>query len=613
MALSTPTAVRATRTPARPRRPRARTLLLVAGAALVAQLALRCWTLARGDFYWDDVILIARAGSSDGLGYLFDNHDGHVMPAAFAVVGLLTAVAPLSWPVAAASLVVGQAVVSLVVARLLVLVGGLRPATVAVFVLVLVSPMTVPASVWWAAGLNSLPFLAAAAWVAGDAVLACRTMPPVALRTLAVRSGIVAAVGMAFFEKAALIGPIALVVAVLCVRRDALAGGTLSVRAALSRSRALWGALAGVTAVWAVAFVALAHPAAGDHSLSQTWALVWRGVTRGVVPALLGGPWSWGRWNPSPPFGTASTGVVVASAVVLIGLVVAAVAMRRGAAVVVVAAAGYVVLAQALVSWNRSSTGTALELAQTLRYLPDSALVTAVAAVLILSSPPRRELSGPTRRRAGVVGVLATAAVAVSSVVSTVAFTDSWADNPTSAYLRTASSSLSDMRDTPMFDQALPLEVLLPVAYPDNQISRVFAGLHDRPRFGDWTDRLRVLDPRGHATDGAVTRARAFVAGAGTCARPEVTGPAAIPLDGPLIRWKWTVAVGYCATGDGRIEVRIGDSAPVTVPVRSGLHPLYVQARGSGDTVSVRPLTPGLGVHFSAGQVGEVYDPALLG
>ncbi|GAA1898252.1 hypothetical protein [Williamsia serinedens] len=612
MALSTPVAKRATRAPARPGRQRVRTLLVVAGVALVAHLALRCWTLARGDFYWDDVILIARAGSSDGLGYLFDNHDGHVMPGAFAVVGLLTALAPLSWPVAAASLVLGQAVVSLVVGRLLVLVGGVRPATVAVFVLYLASPMTVPSSVWWAAGLNSLPFVAAAAWVAGDAVLACRAVPPVSLGTLAVRSGIVAAVGMAFFEKAALIGPIALVVAVLCVRREALAGGASTVRAALSRSRVLWGALVGVTAVWAVCFVLLAHPAAGDHSLSQTWALTWRGVTRGVLPALLGGPWSWGRWNPSPPFGVVSTGVVIASTVVVAAVVTAAILLRRGAGLVVLAAVGYVVVAQALVSWNRSSTGTALELAQTLRYLPDSAVVIAIAAVLILSSPTRCALSGPVRRRAGIVGGVVTGAIAVSSVVSTVAFTDSWSDNPTGAYLRTAASSLADVRDTPMFDQALPLEVLLPVAYPDNQISRVFAGLEHRPRFGDWTDRLLVLDPGGRRADGAVTRARAFAAGSGTCARPEVTGPTAIPLDGPLIRWRWTVAVGYCATGDGRIEVRIGDSAPVTVPVRSGLHPLYVQARGSGDTVSVRPLTPGLGVHFSAGQVGEVYDPALL-
>ncbi|MGZ8178981.1 hypothetical protein ACXVUM_13715 [Williamsia sp. SKLECPSW1] len=609
MALSTPTAVSAARVPATLRRPPARILLLVAAAAVVAQLGLRCWTLARGDFYWDDLILVARAGSSDGLGYLLDNHDGHVMPGAFAVAGLLTALAPLSWPVAAATLVVGQAIVSVVVGRLLVIVGGIRPATIAVFVLFLFSPMTVPAAVWWAAGLNSLPFLAAAAWVAGDAVLACRARPPVAVRTLAVRSAVVAAIGMLFFEKAALIGPIALMVAVLCVRRDRLAGGEDTVRAALARSRAVWIAIGGVTVVWAVCFAFLAHPAAGDHSLSQTWALTWRGLTRGVLPALLGGPWSWARWNPSPPFGAIGVGAVLATAVVVAVVVALGVALRRGAGLVLAAAAGYVVVAQALVGWNRSSSGTALELAQTLRYLPDSALVIAVAAVLVLSSPARREF---LPRRAGTVGVAATAAVCVSSIISTVAFTDSWADNPTGDYLRTATTSLAEMADTPMFDQALPLEVLLPVAYPDNQISRVFAGLRDRPRFGDWTDRLQVLDPQGRRADGAVTRARTFREGAGTCARPEVTGPTTIPLDGPIIRWRWTVAVGYCATGDGRVEVRIGDSAPVTVPVSSGLHPLYVQAMGSGDTVSIRPLTAGVGLHLSAGQVGEVYDPALL-
>ncbi|GAA2052851.1 hypothetical protein GCM10009722_07970 [Williamsia deligens] len=583
----------------------------MAALAVVAQLALRCWTLARGDFYWDDLILIARSGSAGGPGFLLDNHDGHVMPGAFAVAGLLTTIAPLSWPVAAASLVVGQAVVSTVVGRLMVIVGGVRPATVAVFVLYLFSPMTVPASVWWAAGLNSLPFVAAAAWVAGDAVLACRGRVPVAVRTLAVRSAIVAAIGMTFFEKAALVGPIALMVAVLCVRRDRLAGRDTTVRAALARSRPLWGALAGVTVVWAVCFAVLAHPAAGDHSLGQTWALTWRAVTHGVLPALVGGPWSWGRWNPSPPFGAVGTGTVLVAAVVVVVVVAAGVAGRRGAGAVVAAAAGYVVVAQLLVSWNRSSSGTALELAQTLRYLPDSALVLAVAAVLVMSSPPRGSVP-VAASRLRLVGVAATATVAASSVVSTVAFTDSWADNPTGDYLRTATASLAQMAGTPMFDQALPLEVLLPVAYPDNQVSRVFAGLRDRPTFGDSADRLRVLDPRGEIADGAVTRARTFAAGAGTCARPEITGPTSIPLDGPLIRWRWTVALGYCATGDGEVEVRVGDSAPERVRVESGLHPLYVQAMGSGDAVSVRPVTPGLGLHLAAGQVGEVYDPALL-
>ncbi len=42
-----------------------------------------------GYFYWDDLILIGRAGTQGLLspGYLFDDHDGHVMPGAFLVAG----------------------------------------------------------------------------------------------------------------------------------------------------------------------------------------------------------------------------------------------------------------------------------------------------------------------------------------------------------------------------------------------------------------------------------------------------------------------------------------------------------------------------------------------
>ncbi|EUA23878.1 transmembrane domain protein [Mycobacterium xenopi 4042] len=42
-----------------------------------------------GYFYWDDLILVGRAGTHDLLSpsYLFDDHDGHLMPAAYLVAG----------------------------------------------------------------------------------------------------------------------------------------------------------------------------------------------------------------------------------------------------------------------------------------------------------------------------------------------------------------------------------------------------------------------------------------------------------------------------------------------------------------------------------------------
>src|SRR5579875_3154580 len=70
----------------------------VAAAALIAlQLVIRGVLAFRGYFYWDDLILIGRAGTHNLLSapYLFDDHDGHLMPAAYLVAGAIARLAPL--------------------------------------------------------------------------------------------------------------------------------------------------------------------------------------------------------------------------------------------------------------------------------------------------------------------------------------------------------------------------------------------------------------------------------------------------------------------------------------------------------------------------------------
>ncbi|MGU3292420.1 hypothetical protein [Williamsia sp. M5A3_1d] len=603
-----------------------RGLLVALGVVLGVHLLLRGYVVVRGDFYWDDLILTSRAGAGGFFApsLLFDDHDGHLMPAAMAVRDIVTAVAPLSWPVAAATLLVGQLVASASVARMVVVIAGRRPAALVALAFYLLTPMAVPSFAWWASGLNSLPMQAAMAWVVTDAVLLTRDRgtttargprpPTIMVRTIVVRSTVVFALGLAFFEKSALILPVAFAVAVLGVRMTQLARDpgepTRALPVVWRRARGLWVSLAVVAVMWAVGFAVIGRPTAGEHSLRQTAALVWRSVSQGIVPAIAGGPWTWDRWIPSPPFGTPTVGLQIIGWLIVVGAVVAAIRARRGAVAVMACAAVYIVVAQGLVSWNRSATTTALELSQTLRYLPDTAVVLVAAAALIIAAPPRA--GGEATRRVRVVGAVVVAFSAIGSVVSTVTFAASWSHDPTGDYVATAKASLAASADTPMFQQSVPLEVLTPVAYPDNLVGNVFAGLSKRPEFGDWTGDLRVLSPKGTITPGAVTRARVFAAGAGACDRPEVTGPTTIPLDGPLIRWRWTVQFAYCANAGGEVEVRIGDSTPVIAPVEAGLHGLWVQASGTGTTVSVRPRTPGLALHLAAGVVGEVYDPALI-
>src|SRR3569833_1558761 len=100
-----------------------------AAVLIAVQLAIRAVLAFGGYFYWDDLILVGRAGTQPLLspGYLFDDHDGHVMPGAFLVAGASTRLAPLNWIGPAISLVVLALLASLALLRALHVMLGWRP------------------------------------------------------------------------------------------------------------------------------------------------------------------------------------------------------------------------------------------------------------------------------------------------------------------------------------------------------------------------------------------------------------------------------------------------------------------------------------------------------
>lgn len=587
---------------------------IVATVLIVAQLVVRAVLVARGDFYWDDLILIGQASSHSILSwdYLGNSHDGHFMPAAFLVAGLTTVVAPVQWWLPAATLVVLQLIASLAVWRMLrVLAPNSRTGVLIALAFYLFVPMTVSSYVWWAAGLNTLPMQAAMAFVVANAVLLVRGART-DRRFLTLTSVAAFVVALASFEKSLFILPVAFVAALLAIRSEPGVGRgdyrSSALTLAFLRARTLWCWLGGIFVAWIALFLSVSTATAGQHSLGQMWHLVWRSVNDAVVPSLIGGPWHWDRWTPSPPMGFPGLWMIIAGWVLIAGVVLWTWQTRRGGSVIWLCVALYVVGAQLPVMWNRSSAATALELAQTMRYLPDTALVIAIGIALVAAAPVRgaHGRAQPTAlARAPRIAVPAAAAlVLLSALVSTASFSDSWRDDPTGDYLATAKASLAANRDLVMFDQPLPLEVLTPVAYPNNQISRVFGRVPDRPRFGDQTDKLMVLDEKGAMVPGAVSPIRHVAESRGSCARPGLNGPTELDLSGPLIEWKWTVSLSYCANTDGEIGVSLGGKE-LRVRVRAGLHPVYFQLSGGGKVLAVRPLTPGLALHTGAGRVGE--------
>ena len=144
----------------------------------------------------DDLILTGRSGSMSLLSrqILFDDHDGHFMPAAFLVAGIATrSRRTTGWWRADAARAPGAVVVARATAPADPRSPPGHPDPVGALSLLAADP---PAFAWWAAGLNASPLHIGLAWVAGDAIRLCRTGSP----RYAISGFLVFAVSLQFFE-----------------------------------------------------------------------------------------------------------------------------------------------------------------------------------------------------------------------------------------------------------------------------------------------------------------------------------------------------------------------------------------------------------------------------
>lgn len=572
---------------------------------IVLQLAVRAVLAFGGYYYWDDLILVGRAGTQPLLspGNLLTDHDGHVMPAAFLLSGVITRAAPLVWIWPAISLLALQLLASLALLRALWVILGWRPVLLVPLCFALFTPLTVPSFAWWAAALNYLPMLAALAWVCADAILLVRT----GNARYAITGTLAYLGGLLFFEKSAVIPFVAFAVAALIGHVEGRRGVIAGVWRA---GRRLWVPTSGLTAAWVVLYIAVVNQRRWSGDLAMTWDLLWRSVTHGIIPGLAGGPWQWQRWAPASPWAVPPLGVMVLGWTALVGVFTISMLRKQRIAAVWLAAAGYTIGCQVPIYLMRSSAFTALELAQTLRYLPDLAFVLALLAAVGLRAPNRAgtQWLNASARRTAVVATLLTAFVA-SSLVSTRTFLTSWQDNPTKSYLRNATAGLAAARaasPAPLLDQEVDPLILQRVVRPENLASHMFALITDRPDFSGSTDQLRMLDSAGNVVDADVTWVRRISPGptaqCGYLVQPDA--PARLPLDGPLLPAEWTAEVNYLANTQGTLVMSLPVGPQVRVAVKPGLNRVYVRLSGAGDAIGVRADTAALSVCVAAGPVG---------
>lgn len=572
-------------------------------ALIAVQLVVRAVLAFKGYFYWDDLILIGRAGTQNifSPGYLFDDHDGHVMPAAFLVAGIITHLAPLNWTVPAISLVVLQLLASLALLRALHVILGWRPVLLIPLVFALFTPLGIPGFAWWAAALNSLPMLAAMAWVCAEAILLVRT----GNQRYAVTGILVFFGGLLFFEKAAVIPFVAFTVTALLAH---VTGDTSALKSVWHKGLKLWVGTAALTAAWVVLYLVVVDQERWSRDLPMTRDLLSRSITHGIVPGLAGGPWDWQRWAPASPWAVPPVTVMVLGWLALAAALIISFLRKQRIGLLWVVAVGYAVACQIPIYLLRSSKFTALELAQTLRYFPDLVVVLALLAAVGFCAPNRagsRWLDASPARTA--VTVTAAVAFVVSSLYSTATFTTIWQDNPAHPYLQNARHGLAKAnQNVPMLDQEVDPFVLQRVAAPENLASHMFAMLRDRPEFSDTTTELRMLDNKGRVVDAHVTWVRTIVRGpdpkCGYLVQPDF--PVRMPLDGPLLPADWTAEINYLANSEGSMTMSLSDGRDTKVPVHPGLNRVFVRLPGAGDAIDVRANTAALSVCIASGPVG---------
>ena len=279
---------------------------LTAVVLIAVQLVIRGVLAFKGYFYWDDLILVGRAGTQ-GLfspGYLFDDHDGHVMPGAFLVAGIITHLAPLNWIGPAISLVVLQLLASLALLRALHVILGWRPVLLIPLTFALFTPLGIPGFAWRAAALNSLPMLAAMAWVTADAILLVRT----GNQRYAVSALLAFFGGLLFFEKAAVIPFVAFTVIALLAH---VTEDSSALRTVWRGGLKLWVGSLALTAAWIALYLVVVDQERWSRDLPMTRDLLSRSITHGIVPGLAGGPWDWQRWAPASPWATPPVAAMV--------------------------------------------------------------------------------------------------------------------------------------------------------------------------------------------------------------------------------------------------------------------------------------------------------------
>ncbi len=570
----------------------------VAAALIALSVAWRAGITRRGYLAVDDFPLISRADAA-GLGpdYLLALYNNHFMPAAHLLTWVTHRLTGYEyWPYATL-LIIGQAVVSIALYRLLVL---MLPASWAVLVplcLFLFTPLTLEVSAWWAVGVNMLPMQLAMVLAVGAFVRYADTGARRHLVTL----GLAVALGLVFFEKSLLVVAFVFLLAVLLY-----AGGNPVT--AIRRWWPAWLVLTAVSLAYLAAYLgaatsSLRRPASGDEVTTFLGQLF--GHT--VIPGLLGGPWTWLDGADGAALAAPTEPARWAALVVFALFVGATIRLRRAvAARAWLLLALYLALVAALLGATRLGSGFSGVAGAVPRYVAEIAVVAAICVgaalcgVRALSPPEPSPASAPAlpaAARSPVWGYAAFAGVVLflaSSLWSGVGFGNDWAIKAGRDYLTTARAELAAApAGTVFMDLPVPEAVVPSLSAPYNAQSRFFAPLDRDPVFVTKARALSVFDEAGHIRPAWVKGVTATPGPEPGCGYKLTRGQAdRVSLTGRVVDYWHAARIAYISDRDTTATFRLGDGTVTPFTVHRGLNAVFLLVRGGGAEVELAVADP---------------------
>lgn len=595
-----------------PREVAVRDLVLGAAALLISlQLGFRAWALYGSWFYLDDFQMLDDA-RREGLtvGFLLEPYDSQFMPVGRFLAWVVSTSGDVGWPLAASLTLVLQLAAGVACLWMLVTLFGTRWGILAPLALYLFTSISLPATMWWAASLNTIPlqiafFCSVATWV--------RYLRGRDLRWLAATMAVLVLAVLAYVKSLVLFPLLAFV----ALAWFADGGAVVRVRHVVSR---FWPAvLLGVTlgvgylAYYTTQVPQLTAEGSGPVRLSLAGRLADNMLGQSLVVGLLGGPWHWSDIN-APAGLVDSPDWAVSAAWVVLALFIgywALCRVRTGRAWALLG--GYALASYLLLLVTRApAVGAVAGLEY--RYLADvscaAALTLGLVTVPLLGSAQASAPRSPALLRAELssrVLLGATALVCVSGLVSSGAYAGIWhRDNPGERYLKNVRAALQGSVPVPFADTIVPNDVIPGYLYPFNTSKRLLPVVVDNATFPTVTSRLAVL-----ADDGSVRRADIDVV---TKSRPgpkpgcgwEVTTEdVRIPMERPAFDYTYWVRIGYLGTSEDIVEVTVGDQT-YTAAVRKGLHDLFLNVVDEVPYVTLGGLQAGTPLCVDQIEVGPV-------